>query len=102
MKKMNFVPVTMRDFLDGKCQADFVAALSDEAPGAIPNGTKICKANTKLGDVTQDGALGIIMGSIGPLPFEGHPTYGYFVRWDHSPHVPCFITGTRIKPIGPS
>lgn len=50
--------------------------LAVEAPGAWINGTHV---------VHQDGTLGVILGSIGPAPYRGKMTYGYFVRFEEDP-----------------
>lgn len=71
-----------------------------EAIGAIPNGTRIAKTNSNPPDANQDGALGTVEGSIGPVP-EGElkGQYGYFVRWDSWKEVQVFITGNRIEAV---
>jgi len=65
----------------------------DSYEGAIPNGTRIMKQNSKPDDGNQDGTLGTVLGSI------GHPEagIGYFVEWDTAPKTAVFIQDKRIK-----
>lgn len=71
---------------------EFVA---DEAPGALPNGTKIVKTMSDPEDITPTGMTGIVLGSI-TIPAQVHealiakgktvpeprPDFFYFVVWD--------------------
>jgi hypothetical protein len=69
----------------------------DQAEGAIPNGTRVRKINVEPRDAHPEGAEAVVVGSIGPAPWKGKMTYGYFVEWDDTPGIPVFITGTRIE-----
>lgn len=62
------------------------------APGAIPAGTRIRKAIFVMGDTTPVGALGAVLGSI------SHPEFGfaYFVEWDHAPRCAVFCMAVKI------
>lgn len=75
--------------------------VTDQAPGALPNGTRVAKVGTQDGDTHRDGAPGTVIGSIGPADLPKHPgiRYGYFVRFDDAPQFPAFISSNRIKEI---
>jgi hypothetical protein len=64
----------------------------DEAPGAIPNGTKVRKVASKPDDIHQDGALATVLGSI-HYPKVG---FGYYVEWDSHPRIAVFVAGHRV------
>jgi len=87
--------MSRRSGLQGVRVGRFVAQYTtDEAPGAIANGTRIAKQKSTSGDAHQDGALAIVLGSkAGP-----NGTYLYFVEWDDSPGLPVAIRGDRITP----
>jgi hypothetical protein len=53
----------------------------DEAPGAIPNGTRIVKVWSENDKETPVGTNGTVLGSI------SHPNVGlaYFIEWDSRP-----------------
>ncbi|GAI85977.1 unnamed protein product [marine sediment metagenome] len=72
------------------------------------------KVNTKPGDAHQDGALGTIVGALGPASpsqraeliielakrgIDGDIEYIYWVEWDDTPSIPVAITDNRIEPI---
>jgi hypothetical protein len=73
-----------------------------QAPGAIPNGTRIVKQNSEQGDSQLDGALGCVLGSIKtPAGTKGkYPgvAYFYFVEWDALPRAAVGIISTKIMP----
>jgi hypothetical protein len=72
---------------------------SDEAPGALRNGTIVEKINSELDDTHGDGARATIVGSVGPLDDPRLASkYSYFVEWDDMPGAPVFIAGERIRP----
>jgi hypothetical protein len=57
-----------------------------EAPGAFGNGTRITKIVEEPGDTHRKGALGTVLGSVGPMPYQGvSAVYGYFIAWDAQP-----------------
>lgn len=83
--------------------------------GRWPRGTRVRKINTKVGDTHQDGALGTIVGALGPTSpsqraeliielakegVNGDMEYFYFVEWDDIPGIPVGIADCRIEPIG--
>jgi hypothetical protein len=81
----------------------------EQAPGAIPNGTRIMKANSEPEDATRDGELGTVLGSIAATPemvrqarAKGYPAHqpdpqcAYFVEWDHKPKFAVGVTDYRI------
>ncbi len=77
------------------------------AEGAIPNGARVVKVNSKPDDAHQDGALGTVVGALGPANEEvkaqlrgwGFPPieWIYWVRWDDLPEIPVAISDHRIK-----
>lgn len=70
---------------------------TDQASGAYINGTVVEKGNSVVSEDThRDGALGIIIGSMGPT--DGG--FGYFVEWEDAPGaIPTFIKSTRVRPL---
>ncbi len=74
---------------------------TDEAPGAMPNGTIVTKVNSLPTDAHPDGTPALIIGSVGPVDLPDFPgvKYGYFVVWDDMPSVPVFIAGNRIEKV---
>lgn len=67
-----------------------------QAPGAMPNGTRVEKVASEPGDTHQDGAIARILGSI-HHPMVG---YGYFVAWDTHPRAAVFVAEARVKMTG--
>lgn len=83
-----------------------VVYVDDEAPGAMPNGTRIVKL--RIYDAVEAhpiGTPGTVLGSI-PLPEEvtkeladrGVPDarFSYFVEWDPLPGYPVAVVGPKI------
>lgn len=71
-----------------------------QQPGALPNGTRVEKSEFRPTDTHPVGAKAIVLGSVGPIEFEGIPeVYGYFVDWDDTPGIPCFIAGNRVREV---
>lgn len=70
----------------------------NEAKGALPNGTRICKTCSQPGDTHPDGTQGTVIGSMGPvfIPEFPNDAYFYFVEWDSLPGLPCGIAQHRI------
>lgn len=64
-----------------------------QAVGAIANGTRVLKRNSRPGDAHADGSPGTVLGSIGD-PTVG---FGYFIEWDPRRRLAVFIEGTRIE-----
>jgi hypothetical protein len=54
-----------------------------QAPGAMPNETRVTKIASEKSDQALDGEFGTIVGSIGPLPYRGDLHFVYFVEWDN-------------------
>lgn len=78
------------------------AHTTEQAEGAIPNGSRIRKAVMEEGDTHPIGALATVVGSVGPLPFrQWDQVYGYFVEWDEMPGVAVFVHdgGGRIEKV---
>lgn len=89
---------------------------TEQAPGALPNGTLIEKVNSKPGDAHPDGSRGTIIGSWGPFDDESFTPvkdetkekmrrsgvescdYFYFIVWRDMPGCPVGIAGSRIEP----
>ena len=82
--------------------------------GRWPKGTRVKKVNTRPDDSHQDGALGTIVGALGPASasqraeliielakqgIDGDIEYIYWVEWDDAPGIPVAITDNRIEPI---
>lgn len=82
--------------------------------GRWDNGTRIRKVGTEPGDTHQDGALGTIVGALGPSTasqraesiialdkngVDGDIEYIYWVEWDDMPGIPVAITDNRIEPV---
>jgi hypothetical protein len=79
-----------------------VLGITDEAPGALPNGTRIQKTNSGPSDRHQDGDQGTVIGSVGPgimKEYGPNPHYLYFVVWDDWGKLPIGIADFRIKPV---
>lgn len=88
--------------------------LVGEDEGRWPKGTRVRKVNTTAGDAHQDGALGTIVGALGPASpsqraefiielakkgINGDVEYFYWVEWDDMPGIPVGIADCRIEPI---
>ena len=82
--------------------------------GWWPKRTRVEKIRSEPGDGHQDGALGSIVGALGPGPpsaqaelivklarmgVEEGGEYVYWVEWDDMPGIPVAIADYRIKPI---
>jgi hypothetical protein len=67
-----------------------------QAEGALPNGTRVRKINSKPDDTHRDGALATILGSLA-VPESSH--IGYFVEWDDLPGVPVAIADFRVEEV---
>jgi hypothetical protein len=68
---------------------------TDQAPGAMANGTRVRKVNSAAGDTHHDGAGALVLGSVGPALGR----YGYYVEWDDHPGIPVFIASDRLEAI---
>jgi len=69
---------------------------TDEASGAMKNGTRVEKVYKEKNDYHPLGARATVLGSL------SHPTVGtgYFVEWDDMPGVPVFVVARKIGAIG--
>lgn len=65
---------------------------TDQAPGALPNDTRIRKVNAEPNDGHRNGATGRVLGSM-----RGGPILGYFVEWDDLPQMAMFVASSRIR-----
>jgi hypothetical protein len=77
-----------------------------QAIGAIPNGTKVRKVKSEPKDGHPDGALAVVIGSWGLLPWEkpleikGYTIrFFYFVEFEDMPQVGVGISEHRIQAI---
>ena len=81
-------------------EPDYVGTFTrNEAEGAYPNGTRVCKINSEKGDTFSDGEPGVVLGSLGPLEMPEitkETFYFYFVEWDSKPRVACGIASLRL------
>jgi hypothetical protein len=78
-----------------------------QAPGAIPNGRRVRKVNSRPKDATPEGTEGTVLGSVGgaePVILENDVIhYGYVIEWDNFPTLPghdktaVFITSSRVE-----
>lgn len=66
----------------------------DEAPGGLPNGTRVRKVRVEAGDTHPIGSTATVLGSL------HHPKVGggYFVEWDATPRHAVFVISTKIEP----
>jgi len=82
--------------------------------GRWDKGTRIRKVGSKPGDTHRDGALGTIVGALGPTTasqraeviinlakqgINGDIEYIYGVEWDDTPGIPVAITDNRLEPV---
>jgi hypothetical protein len=67
----------------------------DEAPGAIPNGTRVCKVWCEPGDANPLGAKGVVLGSL-YFPEGG---FAYFIEWDSKPKWPLLTIAKKVEAI---
>ena len=71
----------------------------NQAPGAYPNGARVCKVSFEDGDAHPIGAFATVLGSLGPVP-KLNNEFGYFVLWDDLPGVAVFTRGNKITHVG--
>jgi hypothetical protein len=69
-----------------------IAFTTNQAPGALPNGTEIIKIKSEPRDANPVGTRGKVLGSM------SHPDVGlgYFVEWTHMRGVPVFVVDWKI------
>jgi hypothetical protein len=65
----------------------------EQAPGAMPNGSRVRKIMSKPGDASPDGSPATVLGSM----HEPDLGYGYFVEWDARPRQAVFVAGFRLQ-----
>lgn len=79
---------------------------TQQAEGAILNGTRVQKCASEPDDGHGDGDLGTVVGSMGPFdPSQAlididprfNCSYGYFIEWDASPGLPVFTAGFKVR-----
>jgi hypothetical protein len=84
-----------------------------QAAGAIENGARIVKLESEAEDSQPNGALGTVLGSLGPFPpeaaaeakaelvakgLEPHDAvFAYFVEWDALPRTAVGIMDWKIR-----
>jgi len=64
----------------------------DQAPGALPNGTRVRKIASEPNDTHRDGALATVLGSV----FAPKVGTGYFIEFDDNPKQAVFVAGHRV------
>lgn len=69
--------------------------VTDQAPGAYANGSKLAKINSEGFDAHGDGDVCTVIGSV--LAPNGE--IGYFVEWEDMPGLATFITAERVTPV---
>jgi hypothetical protein len=81
---------------------DLALVCRDQAPGALPNGTRVRKCWAEPSDTNPVGTMGVVIGSLGPMdpPVNGI-RYGYFVCWDPRPELPVFCIEKKIESLPP-
>lgn len=79
--------------------------------GEWHKGTRVEKTNSEPGDTHQDGAMGTIVGALGPAQpalraailaggkMKQDVVFIYWVEWDDLPGMPVAIVDYRIKPL---
>lgn len=65
---------------------------SDEYPGAYPNGTRIYKRWSEVGEETPTNTRGKVLGSIGYETLG----IGYWVEWDSLPGYAIFVMEKKV------
>jgi hypothetical protein len=83
---------------------------TEEAEGAIPNGSRVRKINSEEGDAHDDGSLGTVVGSMDAtglpedllacLPEHLVSEYVYFVAWDADPELHVGTMGAKVEVLG--
>jgi len=79
--------------------------------GEWHKGTRVEKTNSEPGDTHRDGAMGTIVGALGPAQpalraailaggkVKRDVVFIYWVEWDDLPGMPVAIVDYRIKPV---
>jgi hypothetical protein len=71
----------------------------NQAPGAIPNGTRVAKVWCEAGDLEPIGTQGAVLGSLpvaAELPAHGDVRFCYWVEWDSRPRCAVFLIDKKI------
>lgn len=66
---------------------------TDQAPGCLPNGTRIEKTTYEPGEHQRMGQTGTVLGSV-TVPEKGP---AYFVEWDSMPQAAYLVTARKIR-----
>jgi hypothetical protein len=72
---------------------------TEQAIGAIANGTCVVKVRTEAGDTHAIGARARVLGSVAAPPevaAEYNCPYGYFVEWEDAAGYAVFVMGVKI------
>lgn len=78
------------------------AYTSEQAEGAIPNGTLVAKRASEPGDGTPDGTHGTVLGSIDGMAFDPEmcrrldARFMYWVEWSISPRVAVAVVDRKV------
>jgi len=70
----------------------------DSKGAPLRRGARIEKTMAEDYDYTPVGASGTIIGSLGPMHFDGKQAYLYFIAWDMQPLLPVACIDTKIAP----
>lgn len=88
----------LSEFFREECLPDGRWVLIGLDNGDIPNGSRVEKANSELGDAHQDGALGTVVGAVeANVP---QAKWLYWVKFDDDPDIPVTIAGHRVRRVG--
>jgi hypothetical protein len=93
---MRTVPVEglMAEVLNIQDHPGYTGAFTtDEANGAMKNGTRVMKFTSEAGDLTPTGTHGSIRGSL----YYQDTGYFYFIEWDNKPKTVVGCTGFKLR-----
>ena len=81
------------------------AFTSQQAEGALPNGSRIMKIDQSADDGAPRGTRGTVLGSLDAANHDLDPgTHGkffYFVEWDTMPRVAVTCIGSKLAAVSP-
>lgn len=73
---------------------------TNEAEGAIPNGSLVEKVAGDPDDVHRLGSRATVVGSIDTKEVpEFEDEFCYFVEWEDTKGIPVFVSGHKIAPV---
>jgi hypothetical protein len=70
----------------------------EQAPGAMPNGTRVVKVMFEKGDTHPIGSIGTVLGSLtaDPNPVVPGVEHFYFIEWDDQPRLAVGVVNLKI------